>query len=138
MLPLVLTLSTISGQNVLHKACIGGHTAVVTFLVGSRCLGVFDVENGTTSGVRPIHMAAQGGFHELVQLLLDHGASPNAITTTKQSALHKAAYEGYDQVVDILVRAGADINACDQEGHTVLMHCAAGWCPMKCCGRRRC
>lgn len=43
------------------------------------------------------------GHKELVKLLLDHKANPNAATTAGQTPLHIAAREGHVQTVRILL-----------------------------------
>lgn len=51
----------------------------------------------------PLHCAARMGHKELVKLLLDHKANPNATTTAGQTPLHIAAREGHVQTVRILL-----------------------------------
>lgn len=83
------------------------------------------------AGDTPLHLAAAGYRTEIVKVLLEHKADPNAAGNHRESApLHYAA-DGYltgpawnpsDQVLTIqtLLRAGADINAQDKNGATPL------------------
>ena len=61
--------------------------------------------------------AAQNGFIEIVQLLLDAGADVNAVSTTDGStALHMAAGGGYENIVKVLLQHSANIDAKDSSG----------------------
>lgn len=51
----------------------------------------------------PLHCAARMGHKDLVKLLLDHKANPNATTTAGQTPLHIASREGHVQTVRILL-----------------------------------
>jgi len=92
-------------------------------------------------GDTPLHLAAAGYRVELVQLLLDAGAQPNAATNHRHSGpLHYAA-DGYVngpdwnakrqvQTLQRLLDAGAEINAQDKNGaaplhRAVRTRCAA-------------
>ena len=61
--------------------------------------------------------AVDFGHHELVQWLLDRGASANSRAKggSKGTALHSAAWNGDLAMVKLLVAAGADVNALDEE-----------------------
>jgi ankyrin repeat protein len=48
---------------------------------------------------------------EAVQLLLGHGADPNARQEYSWTALHLAAYYGHCRVAEILLQRGADPHA---------------------------
>jgi ankyrin repeat protein len=66
-------------------------------------------------------MKPKHGLH-LVKLLLDHGATLNAISGPDQkNALHWAAAEGKAEVVDFLISRGMDIKARCSRGRTPLV-----------------
>lgn len=72
---------------------------------------------------------ADRGRLDLCRLLLDEGASPNAVASLNGdgapgSALLHAAQNGHTEVVGLLLDRGADIDAASQNGETALM--AAG------------
>lgn len=70
------------------------------------------------------------GQRDLVKLLLDAGARPNAVDKEKWSPLHHAAREGYYGVVADLVNAGAEVNIKDEVGWGLGGHGAC--CVAKC------
>lgn len=76
------------------------------------------------AGWTPLHDAADGGFDDIVTLLLDQpGVSVDARSSKQmdqRSALHEAARCGHTTVVRILLEAGADPLLCDGKGCTAL------------------
>lgn len=72
-------------------------------------------------GERPLHMAVALGHAEMVKILLDAGADPNAKGgTAEHSPLHAAVQNGNVEIVALLLNAGADPNARDKQGRTAL------------------
>jgi len=82
--------------------------------------------NGRASGGwTALHRGAYGGQREIVQVLLDAGASMKVKDAQGFTPLHWAVYEslvtpGAQEVAKLLVFRGADINARDKEGSTPL------------------
>jgi len=72
--------------------------------------------------VMPLHLAAEAGFADVIQVLLDHGADINACTggQNRVTPLHMAAAKGKSDVVKMLLRSGADVNARDVKEQTPL------------------
>lgn len=72
----------------------------------------------------PLHSAvaddAGTDVTELVRMLLDVGADPNARSATDGTPLHTAAFTGNVPVTEILLEAGADPSAADAKGETPL------------------
>ena len=58
---------------------------------------------------RPLFFAAQSGHTDIVAILLDYGADPNA-TFEFGSALQKAARGNHAEIVELLLKAGAESN----------------------------
>lgn len=75
-----------------------------------------------SSGLTPLHRAAQLGFVQVCEVLLDYGKRVNidARTYLSQTPLHLAVLSGHKAVVQLLVRTGTDLNASDYEGNTAL------------------
>lgn len=55
----------------------------------------------------PLHIASRLGKTEMVQLLLQHMAHPDAATSNGYTPLHIAAREGHLDVASVLLEAGA-------------------------------
>jgi ankyrin repeat protein len=81
-------------------------------------------QNGEDPAPPLLSLAARFGSpgSEIVRLLLDRGARPDARDRNGQTPLMKAAELGWMPSMEPLMKRGADVNAKDREGVTVLMH----------------
>ena len=61
--------------------------------------------------VTPLAAAAAAGFLDLVQLLLDFGASPEPMSAAQVAPLAAAAENGRVHIASLLLDAGADVEA---------------------------
>lgn len=102
--------------SVLHAAVRSASRSMVQFLLRRRC----DTEATDASGLTPLSVAAHTGYHDIVTLLLDHGADPEAEAHSESEEqwrpLHYAACGGHEAVVEILLKRGADPTAEDMYG----------------------
>jgi ankyrin len=76
---------------------------------------------GPGKGMSPLHTASRYGRTEVVRVLLDHKANPDAaVTETGATALHLAAANGHAGVVELLLCRGAKVDALNRGGGTPL------------------
>jgi ankyrin repeat protein len=112
------------GGTALHQAAGGGHSSVVSFLLGMNA----SVETLDSLGGTPLHRAAAQGHTKVAELLLDAGADINRIyspdvvlkmlmglkyswgTTNVPggTALHQAVRNEKVEIVQLLLSKGAD------------------------------
>lgn len=74
-------------------------------------------EKHPISSEQPLHVAARKGHVAVVEVLLDAGASVDAVDAGK-TPLHWAAEKGRDATVERLLAAGASVDAVDSDGMT--------------------
>jgi uncharacterized protein len=68
--------------------------------------------------VQPLHAAVAARNLDVMRLLLDHGADPNARQQVGYTPLMGAAGSGRDDLVDLLLDRGADPTAVAEDGKT--------------------
>jgi ankyrin repeat protein len=73
----------------------------------------------------PLHLAAEYGTPETIQLLLKHGADINETDRDRITALHIAATYGKKDAADALIKAGADVNIQQKGSGFTPLHTAA-------------
>lgn len=114
--------------NALMMAVIGGHTEIVKLLLAA---GV-DVHAKHRTGDNALIMAARQRSYrthapppdsEILRLLLDRGADPNAVGAWGVTALISA---NTAEKAKLLIARGANPEARDEQGRTALIKAAAG------------
>ncbi|CAJ0933075.1 unnamed protein product, partial [Mesorhabditis belari] len=102
----------------LTLACFQGRTEVVRLLLQYNA----NVEHRAKTGLTPLMEAANGGYTEVGDLLLDEGADPNTgpVPSSRDTALTIAADKGHDKFVEMLVLRHAQIDARNKKGCTAL------------------
>lgn len=92
-----------------------------------RLLLAFGAKADGLDSMGTTYVASYGVFDpQILKILLDAGANPDATDEEGQSALMMAADAGYEESVKILLAHHAQVNLSDREGRTALMHACAG------------
>lgn len=72
-----------------------------------------------------LHISCENGYHEIVKLLIEHGAVLEALSGVSQATpMVFAAQSGSPETVQVLVDAGARVNAANCYGNTPLHEAA--------------
>uniref|UniRef100_A0A8C7I1S9 Ankyrin 3 n=1 Tax=Oncorhynchus kisutch TaxID=8019 RepID=A0A8C7I1S9_ONCKI len=141
---------TESGLTPIHVAAFMGHDNIVnslthhgaspntTNVVGVTLHSITNVclSNGIIVFVSPqddqtaLHISSRLGKADIVQQLLQRGASANAATTSGYTPLHLAAREGHEDVAAMLLDQGASLSASTKKGFSPL-HVAAKYGKME-------
>ena len=82
-----------------------------------------DLELKDRMGRTLLMNAAFYGRYDVVQYLINHGASIHATCKQNFTALHGATMFRHIDVVKLLIENGADVNARDMWGNSPLMRC---------------
>ncbi|CAI5493085.1 unnamed protein product [Closterium sp. Naga37s-1] len=99
--------------NAFSAACRNGHVGIAESLLKSGA----SVDAVDGEGATPLLAAADSGFANCVQLLLEAGAQPDA---------RDKAYNGHEEALSALVRHGAAVDARSHGGVTPLIAAAEG------------
>jgi TonB family protein len=82
--------------------------------------GELNVDSRDSDGWTALMYAAKGGHDDIVQLLLDAGATVDIENNVKETALHLAATYGRAEAVRLLLDADSDFTAVDASSRTPL------------------
>lgn len=102
-------------------ACRRGDTGDVTQLcqLFPNLINMADIK-----GFTPLIIAVYNNQPEVVDLLLQNGADPNAQDQSGNTALMGASFKGYVSLAEKLVAAGADVNLRNGQGAPALTFAA--------------
>ena len=98
----------------------GGPTGGASSRCGNCWNGAARVGLRGAGGQTALAFAAYQGFPEIVKLLLDRGAVPDAKDDSGRTPLMQAAWNGHAEVAELLLDRGAGIDAQDGQGVTGL------------------
>lgn len=120
--PALVLLSSVFGWTTaqaqdLHRAIRAGDKDRVIHLLD---VAPHLVNHKDDEGRYPLHIAAETGQVETLQLLFQQEAVLDATDNTGATALHHAARQNHDGAVALLLAAGANVNAQTQRGKTPL------------------
>ncbi len=101
-------VATSRGQTSIHTATEQGDFQILTTLLnyGFDCANLTDKKGWT-----PLHIAAQKGKTDCIELLIRHGGNVDAASADEKTPLHVAVANDNPDCVEMLVRHGANINA---------------------------
>ena len=102
----VLEVRTADGFPPFALSVFFRHPEVARFLVGQGADVNAAAEN--TMRVAPVHAAATTQDREMMRLLLEHGANPNARQQMDYTPLHSAAGRGDVEMAKLLIAHGAE------------------------------
>jgi cytohesin len=105
------------GRTPLHAAARGGNVAAATALLDKQKDAATIADN---FGVTPLQLAARRRADQVVALLLDRGAQPNAQDKFGMTALHDATRANAPEIVSQLLAANANPAIADLYGTTAL------------------
>ena len=89
-------------KRTLHIQCSQGELWAVKWHLDKGS----DVNAKDEDGVTPLQYAAEGGYNEIVELLIDKGANVNAKNEFGSTPLHYSAFEGHKETADLLRKHG--------------------------------
>lgn len=116
--PNLLNEHSREGWTALQLASHFGHANAVRFLLDRGAdVGIKSTNEMANTALQG---AIAGKRAEIVLLLLEHDADPEATDSGGNTALHLAAHEGVPEIVEVLLRRGANINARRNDGLTPL------------------
>ncbi|KAK2714306.1 hypothetical protein QYM36_008760 [Artemia franciscana] len=106
----------------LFLASQAGFRDIVEMLLKNKgCVNIGCTEDNSAA---PLHFAAIGGHTEIINLLIAHGATVDAITTDGSTPLYLTVEYGHEEATEVLISNKANINIQNIEGMTPL-HVAA-------------
>jgi hypothetical protein len=108
-----------AGLTPLQIATLKGNVEISRLLLERAA----DVKASSPIGYQSIHFAASQK-PELMELLLKHGADPNATNRFGATPLQMGLHNQHSKTLELLLKAGADPNALNRNGATPL-HTAA-------------
>lgn len=88
------------------------HNVTIVFSTNQSCFFCLALKDDQT----PLHISARLGKADIVQQLLQQGASPNAATTSGYTPLHLSAREGHEDVAAFLLDHGASLSITTKVG----------------------
>ncbi|XP_063725447.1 uncharacterized protein LOC134853386 [Symsagittifera roscoffensis] len=112
------------GRTCAHIAASKGSMSVIKGLVKFNPEGLV-LDKDSVSGNTTLHLAASGGFQDIVSLLLDNGANALEENDEGLTPLHLAAIFGHTNVLEVFKGAQVSLNYCSRESGLTAIHMAA-------------
>jgi hypothetical protein len=93
-----------------------GHNAIIQLLDYGAKVDTANIGNGSTA----LHLAAEHGKLQTVQLLLEKGAWVNDVNDFKYTSFHYTCWEGHLDIAKLLLSKGAELEFLDKDGWDAL------------------
>ncbi|XP_029652975.1 E3 ubiquitin-protein ligase MIB2 [Octopus sinensis] len=116
-----VNIQDVQGNNPLHLALkkkVSQDIMEALLMTGGR--HTIRVNQRNEHGCTPLHLACDGGYTDIVRLLLTSRADVNTGDNLGNTPLHLSCGGVYADIVKLLVDARADVNKRDTNGHTPL------------------
>jgi ankyrin repeat protein len=99
----------------LHLAALQGDVYIVRSFLEQQIFSINSIRN---SGLTPLHLAVMGGHRQVIELLLNSGATIDFFTTAGETPLYQAIKFNRLELTNLLIDRGADPN------HILALHLA--------------
>ena len=109
------------GWTPLTLAVNGGSTYILRKLLDAGANVDQQADMDAHNGFTALHLAAEQGNLEMVELLLSYNASVHVRTKTETTPFYRATRSGSLPVIALLHRAGSDVNATTWDNYTPLI-----------------
>ncbi|XP_046326546.2 ankyrin repeat domain-containing protein 50-like [Haliotis rufescens] len=110
-----LSVVDVVGDNILHRACDGGHLDIMK-LVLTYTTGC--VNGKGYCGKTPLMTAVGSGCREMVELLVSKGADVSLVDNRGDNILHLACDGGHYEIMKYVLSQPIDINSRGRKGRT--------------------
>ncbi|XP_071085979.1 ankyrin repeat domain-containing protein 50-like [Haliotis cracherodii] len=111
-----------ASNNILHRACYGGHVAMVKHVVSKNMV---DINSKGRDGRTPLMWAAREGKRQIFDLLVSKGGLPSEVDKDGNNILILACWGGNEEIVKYIIsHDDVDIDGRGQSGRTPLMAAA--------------
>ena len=110
-----ITSANKGGRTALRFASDGGNVDTVRLLL-AKAQEMSQLKNVIDGAGRAVSVAASNGFHDIVNVLLEHGADPNQEIGSRGSALNSALLAGNAEIARTLILHGCELDHRTQPG----------------------
>ncbi|CAL1539768.1 unnamed protein product [Lymnaea stagnalis] len=118
----VLSMRDDKGHTPSHWACLGGHTAILRYMIENKV--PIDEASTNELGAKPIHWACVNGHIAIVDILTQAGVDLDTTDNKNCTPLIVAAQYGQTMLAGYLMGKGARLQLTDKDGDNAL-HWAA-------------
>ncbi len=118
-------ISYFGNETPIHAASVSGNLRAIKSIVNKNGDAIVNLKNN--KGFSPLHWASMNGKYDAVQLLLQLGSDPNALTDYEESSLYWATRSGVTKTVELLLLTSKKdvVNFKNKEGFYPLHLCAS-------------